>query len=306
VPSSTTRKEDELYGLVDWHRLWSDEGGPQTDWLAEPILPTGRQAAIFSPAKVGKSLLALDVAAARATGRPVLGAGSQEPLSVLYVDHEMTEADLRERLDDMGYGPEDDLTRLHYCLHPPLTALDREDQGDELVRLVERHEARLVVIDTMARAVSGDENEADTYRHFYAHTGRQLKQLGVTLLRLDHAGKDISRGQRGSSSKDDDVDVVWKLTEADASHLILTRTRSRVPWVPPEVTLRREEEPWLRHVASLLAVPAGTYEVAGLLDELGVPVDATVRTALTTLRAGGKGRRKALVVAAQRHRQARL
>ena len=45
---------------------------------------------------------------------------SRKPIHVLYLDYEMTRADLRERLEDMGYGPDADLKRLHYALLPDL------------------------------------------------------------------------------------------------------------------------------------------------------------------------------------------
>jgi hypothetical protein len=40
---------------IDWRVFWSTDP-PETDWLLEPIVPAGRQIAIFSRAKVGKSL----------------------------------------------------------------------------------------------------------------------------------------------------------------------------------------------------------------------------------------------------------
>lgn len=93
-----------------------------------------------------------------------------------------------------------------------------------------RHDAHMLVLDTMARVVNGDENDADTYRGFYAHSGVRLKRLGVALLRLDHAGKDPGRGQRGSSGKNDDVDVVFRLDHAE-DQVVLSWTHSRVSWV---------------------------------------------------------------------------
>ena len=33
------------------------------------------------------------------------------------------------------------------------------------------------------------------------------------MVRLDHTGKDQTKGQRGGSAKYGDVDAVWKLTE---------------------------------------------------------------------------------------------
>ena len=155
----------------------------------------------------------------------------------------------------------------------------------------------------MARAVSGGENDADTYRNFYRHTGRHLKAAGVSLLRLDHQGKDIALGQRGSSAKDDDLDVVFRLTQLDLKTFKLNRTRTRVPWVPAEITLLRIEEPVLRHIVCEDAVPAGTHDAVIALDELEVPLDATAAVALATLRRAGQGTRKTVVLAALKERR---
>jgi RecA-family ATPase len=288
--------------LIDWDAFWSSDAAAE-DWILEPIVAAGRQTAIYSTAKTGKSLLALDIAAAGATGRSVLGFAPREPISVVYVDLEMTKADLRERLVDLGYGPGDDLSRLNYYQLPAWPALDGELGGEILRSTAVEHGARLVVIDTMARAVSGRENDADTYRDFFRHTGRHLKADGVALLRLDHEGKGDGKGQRGSSAKDDDLDVVFRLTQLDVKTFKLTRTRNRIPWVPADVTIVREESPILRHVRASDFVPAGTREAILALDELEVPTDASADTALATLRRAGKGVRKSSVLAAQKARR---
>lgn len=287
---------------IDWSDFWRADV-PADEWLIEPIVARGRQTAVYSMAKTGKSLLALDLAASAATGRSILGHPAKDPVHVMYVDLEMTEADLRERLTDLGYGSDDDLSRLSYYQLPELPGLDRDLGGEMLVSTAVDRGVQMVVVDTMARAVQGGENDADTYRAFYWHTGRRLKAAGVALLRLDHQGKDANLGQRGSSAKVDDVDIVFKLTQLDAKTLKLTRTHSRVPWVPFEITLVREDSPVLRHVWTDDFVPAGTHDAIVALDELAVPIDATAETALATLRRDGRGQRRAVVLAALKARR---
>jgi len=287
---------------IDWPSFWTAEV-EREDFILEPLVPAGRSTAVYSPAKEGKSLLVLDSVAAAATGRPVLGRHRVEPFDIVYVDLEMTRADLRERLGDLGYGPGDDLSRLHYFQLQDLPPLDTEEGGQVLLAVAQEHQARLVVIDTMARAVRGEENSADTFRNFYACTGRRLKAGGIALLRLDHQGKDGSLGQRGSSAKVDDVDVVFKLT-AEGRHIVLTRTHSRVPWIPAEVVITRMDDPVLHHVLDgAQHWPAGTSDCALVLDELGVPLDATANTAQTALRRVDKGRAKAVICAALNYRR---
>lgn len=275
--------------LIDWAEFWAEE--PEgNDWLVEPLIPAARQVAMYSPAKAGKSLLMLEIVAALATGRAVLSRPAGEPVHVVYVDMENTRADLRERLEQMGYGPDDDLSHLHYYSFPPLaTGMDNEADAVQLEALVIEVGAVLVVLDTMARMVSGPENDSDTYRNFYRHTGTRLKRLGVALVRLDHAGKEAEKGQRGSSSKNDDVDVVWRLTcDPDWIAVHLTRTHSRVGWVSHKVELTRHDDDVLYHGLAPVAEPAGVRKAIDDLDEIGAPENASNRDALHLMRQHGK------------------
>lgn len=283
--------------FIDWGEFWRrDRTAPE--WALEDILAWGRGHSIYAPHKAGKSLLAL-WCAVRLVERGCL---------TIYLDYEMGEEDLFERLGDMGYGPGRDLSLLRYALLPSLPPLDKAAGGAELLGIVDRemeaHPGRhvSVIIDTIGRATVGEENPADTIRDFYRHTGLGLKQRGATWARLDHAGKDATKGARGSSAKGDDVDVVWRLAPIEGG-VELHRDAARMGWVPERVTLRLESDPVLRFVATTEGWPLGTLEVAAALDRLRVPLDASAQVALAELRKVNEGRRKAVVLAALRHRR---
>lgn len=298
--AASDRRPAEPDPFVDWASLWQAEGAG--DWLFDDVLAAGRGHAIYAAHKLGKSLFALWVAAQLATSR--------DDVAVVYLDFEMTEDDLRERLEDMGHGPGTDLSRLHYALLPSLAPLNTFEGGDELAKLCAHVQARhpgrhlLVVIDTTSRAVDGEENDSTPYRAFARWTGMRLKQAGHTFVRLDHAGKDPTRGQRGSSAKGDDVDLVWKMTKTDEG-IELRRDLSRIAWAPAKVPFRLRQDP-LRYEPVGVAVPAGTADLIARLDRIGVPADATCNQAQRALRdADGKAARRTIVLAAQTARRAR-
>src|ERR1035437_5981226 len=107
-PSKNSKQHSTLRGQVVFSELWTREP-PTEEWTIKPLVPRGRQVALWSPAKQGKSLLALDGVGAAATGRPVFGQRPGEPINVVYFDQEQTLDDLHSRLLDMGYGPDIDL-----------------------------------------------------------------------------------------------------------------------------------------------------------------------------------------------------
>jgi hypothetical protein len=282
--------------FVAWVDFWRRDRAEQ-DWLLDRILARGRGHAIYAAQKAGKSLLLLWAAVTLATG--------QEPIVVVYADFEMTEDDLFERLTDMGYGPETDLSRLKYALLPSLPPLDTAEGSDAFLALLDRaarpDHHTVAIIDTYGRAVAGDENASDTTRAFYRHTGLALKQRGVTWVRSDHSGKDSTRGQRGSSAKGDDVDVVWRLERTDDG-FVLRRDAARMGWVPERVALERQDEP-LSFVIGDEAWPAGTKELADQLAELQVPTTASNKTARAALKAAGRKASTALLSAAVKYRK---
>ena len=292
--------------LIDWLEFWDAELDEQ-EWLLEPLFALRRSHALYAGAKTGKSYLVLAACAALATGRPFLLKPRSEPISVLYVDMEMTLEDLRDRLAEFGYGPDDDLSNLHYALLPSLPPLDTEAGGQALLAAALAVGAKFVIIDTTSRVIQGDENDADTMRAFYRHTGLLLKQHGIGWERLDHSGKDASKGQRGSSAKNDDVDVVIKLERTEKGQRI-TATHRRMSWFP-EVTeiVVAESDGTMTFTMPVSATgagwPAGTKEIADKLNELGLPLDVSARKASDSLRAAGSGHGYKKVQAAVKFRR---
>jgi len=265
---------------IDWHELWADERGEE--WIIEPLLAVGRGTAIYSEPKVGKSLICLELAVAVSMGRAVLGDKPDRPYTVLYVDFENDpRGDVRERLQAMGYGP-DDLGNLHYLSFPALSALDSAQGGHELMFAVEHYGAEVVVIDTVSRAIAGPENDNDTWLQFYRSTGLKLKQARVALIRLDHAGKDATKGQRGGSAKAGDVDMVWRLSKVTETtyRLDCEMKRMEIAAEMLTLTLHRKSMP-LRHEADALgwrgSAEAKRDELIKLFNEAGMPLTSNSR-----------------------------
>jgi hypothetical protein len=281
---------------IDWHALWADQD--EEEWIIEPLLPARRLIALYSAPKVGKSLLLLELCVAIVTGRTALGTTLDRPRNVLYIDFENDpKADVRERLQAMRVGP-DDLARLHYLSFPNLAALDSDRGGQEVMAAVTEYECEVVVVDTVSRAIAGEENENDTWLNFYRHTGLRMKQAGVALIRLDHSGKDETKGQRGGSAKSGDVDAVWRLSRLTDDSYRLDCEAARMPIAEKTLVLHRELTP-LRHRVDPLgrsaAVDVQVAAVVKALNDLDVPLDSTLRDAASILRAAGNKARNGVI-----------
>ena len=244
LPVDQPTKTDNL--LINWTDFWN-QTFPEQDWLIEPVIPRNQLVVIFAPGGTGKSLLALYIAAGLATGRNIFG-HDNKPVSILYMDYEMQQAQLHERLTAMGYNKATDLSLLNYASLPPIASLDKPEGAKQICDLARQCQAELVIIDTFSRAVEGAENDADTVRNFYRWTALNLKQEGRSLLRIDHAGKDIKKGARGTSAKNDDVDLVWQMTRT-GENVRLNPTKKRHTWINPvDLQVRKDQEMFIQDI----------------------------------------------------------
>lgn len=258
---------------VDLGRLVR-EGAPEPEWLIEPIIPASRVTILVAGAKSGKSLLLLEAVCAAATGVKFIGELPDRPVRTLYLDFEMTEDDLAERLDSMGYTEDTAaslMENLHYHRHPPVRPLDSAEGAADLLSFVKLAEPDLVVIDTWSRVISGSENDAETYQAFHRHMLGPLKAKGVAVVLADHTGHEQKGRSRGSSAKLDLADLAWTL-KSKGTQVELKRQAQRISWAPESVTLTRSEDGGPIH-RRFSGWPEGTKTCADMLDRLEVPLE---------------------------------
>jgi hypothetical protein len=141
------------------------------------------------------------------------------------------------------------LGNFFYLSFPTIEALNTKLGGKSLTELVDYFQPNLVFIDTFSRFVEGDENSSKVAQDFYEHAGRELKRKRIAYLRIDHIGKDASRGARGSSAKIDDLDLIWTMAKTkEANVFILKNQKARVPISQQEIVIERTLSP-LKHTS---------------------------------------------------------
>lgn len=253
------------YKAVNWSEAFKHQP-EEVDWLFPPILEAGTVNALFGPPGVGKSLITLEMAVALV----------REGRRVMYVDDENRIEDTVDRLQAFGVG-QSELGGLIMYSFAGLPPLDTPEGGEHLAALTDYNDPALVILDTTTRMVEGDENQANTFLQLYRCSLVPLKQRGVTVLRLDHPGKEGSKGQRGSSAKAGDVDTIWKIYCEQGDMLVLEREKSRSGHGEGWISIRREKYPVLRHdwqALDRMPVTPQIEEWARRFDRWGVSRDA--------------------------------
>lgn len=184
--------------------------------LIKGLLDQSAMAVIYGASNSGKTFLVLDFAFHIATGRPWQGRKTSPGL-VVYVAAEGGRgiykriAALRQR-----FGVDKAPLDIIPC---PINLRDSRADIADLIALIHEAEsnhgqpARMVVIDTLSRALAGgDENASTDMGAFVKNADKIREAVNATLCIVHHSGKDQARGARGWSglraATDTEIEVV--------------------------------------------------------------------------------------------------
>ncbi|MBW3618119.1 MAG: AAA family ATPase [Proteobacteria bacterium] len=179
-------------GQLRYTLLLNDGGG-----IVDDLIVAGSSVVLYSPPAVGKSFVALDIAACVATGTWWHGrAVKQGP--VLYVAAEGT-GGLPVRVQAWKAHNRMPWVEDFDFLPGSINLLDPA-QAATLAELTVAKGYRLVVIDTMARVTAGGDENAPKDMGLLVAAVAKLQAAGATVLLVHHPGKDAGKGMRGHSS----------------------------------------------------------------------------------------------------------
>ena len=186
---------------------------PPRDVLLSPWLESASLAMIYAARGVGKTHFAMHIAHALATGGRFLQWEAAKPVPVLYVDGEMPAADMQARwraLFEAQGEPDSAMLRVvSRDLQPFNDMPNLGDHDGQQVIGANVGNARVIILDNLSSLIHGaKENEAEGWEPVGQWAIKQRAQ-GRTLIFIHHAGK--GGGQRGTSKKEDLLDVAIKL-----------------------------------------------------------------------------------------------
>lgn len=187
--------------------------------FVEDLLTEGAASVIYGQSNSGKSFLAFDLAAAVATGRSWMARQCEQGAVICITLEGQHGARNRIRaLQLSGRLPEG--TPFFLCF-APVNLLD-PTHGAEIKRLIENIQAveplpvRLIIIDTLARAMAGgDENSGKDMGEAVKTIDAARQATGAHICIIHHSGKDAARGARGHSSLRAAIDTEIEVIHPD-------------------------------------------------------------------------------------------
>jgi archaellum biogenesis ATPase FlaH len=213
------------------------------DWLIHGVIEKGSTVMIYGPSGAGKTFAVLDIALSVATSRFWHGhavSGGR----VLYLAGEGRRGLVR-RIKAWGVANEADLGNADLFVSAATVPFDAA--GGELLRqaLAETAERPvLVVVDTLARHLVGDENSQKDAATFIQICDAVSQQTGAAVVVVHHSGHAAQDRARGSSSLRAAVDVelaVIPRGDGRSYQLSSTKMKDGAPLAPLDFELRTVE-----------------------------------------------------------------
>lgn len=207
---------------------WQGVPVPAREWYIEDLIPMRQVTLLYGDGGVGKSLLALQIAAAGAMSMETL---SLKPCAgkVLYLGAEDEEAEFQRRLADISKAHGRDLSDLFMFRLLPMADKDAllsvpDKSGTmqptplwlDVSEFAESYEPRLIVLDTVADLFAGDEIKRGQARQFITMLRKLAIRINCAIILLAHPsvqGMTSGTGTSGSTG--------W--SNSSRSRLYLTR-----------------------------------------------------------------------------------
>lgn len=188
---------------------------PPVEFLVDGLITDTGFTMMYGAPGTGKSFIAIDIALSVAHGQPWQGqAVKQGP--VLYIAGEgIGGFGKRWKAWERHHGKVDEPDL--YLLPTAVNFREPEDIA-RLVATIEDIEQpfSLVIVDTVARAIAGAEENSSTDMGLFVAACDEIKALtGGALLAVHHAGKSADRGARGSSALLGGVDTSLMIGKSD-------------------------------------------------------------------------------------------
>lgn len=251
---------------------------PQMRWLVEELVPQKTVTLLSGDGGTGKSLLALQLAVAVATGSSWIGR-PVECGRVIYLTAEDDEDELHRRLDKIlapDFVDYDELGGLTLRSLVGESALLASDEGNHLAEsplfgelCAKAHDERpaLIVIDTLADVYPGNENDRSKVVQFVGQLRRIALQYDCAVLLLSHpslTGLTTKTGTSGSTAWNNSVRSRLFLSKADNEHQdenpdarVLTSMKSNYGRTGDKINLK-----WLDGRFAVDVVPTGLDAMA--------------------------------------------
>ena len=192
--------------------------------LIENFIEKRAYAVLFGPSGSGKTFLALDIALSVAAGQPWAGKKTTQT-SVVYLNGE-GQRGMGKRIKAWLIHNELLDAELPFYLTRHSLLLTEQEQIEKLILEARTVDAKLIVVDTLARNFEGNENDASDMSTFNAHIGHLQAETDAAVLIIHHTGLTTDERARGNNQLKGALDSEFRVVR-DGDLIALNATKQK-------------------------------------------------------------------------------
>jgi hypothetical protein len=214
APEDTSSEQEHGFRFKPVSQVLLDMRPPA--WLVKDVIEQDCLAEVHGAPGEGKSFVAIDMAASIATGTH-WHEHRTTPGAVFYIAGEGSNG-IARRFKGWEIDREISLSDAPLCISSTPIALDNPESALKVKQAITAMAEQLqqtpvlIVVDTLARNFSGDENSTKDMSQFIRCMDALRVQWGATILIVHHTGKDVTKGARGSSVLKGAIDAEFSVT----------------------------------------------------------------------------------------------
>ncbi len=241
---------------------------PPQRFLIEDLIPEKAFVVMFGREASGKSFVAQDILIHLARGEPCFGRNALQGTGVL-VAGEGTGGIPKRILGWQKWHGQKVPKHHPLVVEDAVDVLDKEAVEDlifDLKTVADRTGSiRLVVLDTYARCMSGDENATKDASAAVQAVQRIINETNASVLLIHHRGKDSTRGLRGSTVINGAADTIIRVDKKGDTVTLHCEKNKDGPEFQP-IRLRLEPVKIGPSESTAVLVPAGEASVTAAND----------------------------------------
>lgn len=227
------------------------EAFPDARWVVNDLIPFGTITALTGESNSYKTFFTQSMAASVSAGTSFLGHFPTTKGKVLIIDEENHRRHVKERYESLGITATPNIL----FLSQEGMRVDNEKHIENLRELLDREKPALVILDSLVRLHSGEENSATEIAKAFSGM-RRLVSNDRAIIVIHHHRKPQGFGKKtGSQSIRGSSDIL----AAVDSHLAIDRKETEITVTQTKMRLQPELKPFK---AALVPTPEGPLSFA--------------------------------------------
>lgn len=222
VGQSEKKTKPKMFEFIDGEQLLKRP--MQTDWLIENYIPTDATVMLFGSPASGKSLIALEMASCIVSGENWHDLPVKQG-KVAYIAGEGFNG-ISKRFKALVKDKDMPVEKFH-CSKIAMDLFDEKSSLSVLSAVQSMNDLRLIIVDTLHRNFSGDENQSSNFATALKHCDLLRNATGATVMLVHHSGHKSSDRGRGSSSMTGAMDAEFKVRKTKKDEVLIECTKMK-------------------------------------------------------------------------------